>query len=179
MTYARGRSAELREAQLHPIVDQALKLVAHHVELQEIETDVQLALADDTIVCDREQLVQSLLALFVNAIEAMPDGGTLGVRTAADDEDGWVTVSVSDTGIGIPEDVQDSIFDPFFSTKNEAKGVALGLAVVYGIVQRHEGEIKVDSRPGHGARFTIRLPRDPTDAARTRTHRQRERQADV
>jgi two-component system NtrC family sensor kinase len=179
LTYARGRSAELREAQLHPIVDQALKLVAHHVELQEIETDAQLALADDTIVCDREQLVQSLLALFVNAIEAMPDGGTLGVRTAAADEDGWVTVSVSDTGIGIPEDVQDSIFDPFFSTKNEAKGVGLGLAVVYGIVQRHEGEIKVDSRPGHGARFTIRLPRDPTDAARTRTHRQRERQADA
>jgi two-component system NtrC family sensor kinase len=181
LTYARGRSAELRQAQLHPIVEQALKLVAHHIELREVATDVQLTLTDDTIVCDREQLVQALLALLVNAIEAMPDGGTLAVRTAADptEPEAWVAVSVSDTGIGIPEDVQGSIFDPFFSTKNEAKGVGLGLAVVYGIVQRHEGEIRVDSKPGQGARFTIRLPRDPTDAARTRTHAQRERQADA
>jgi two-component system NtrC family sensor kinase len=181
LTYARGRSAELRETQLHPIVDQALKLIAHHLALQEIRADVQLTLADDGIICDREQIVQALLALLLNAIEAMPEGGTLGVRAAVDEAEpeDWVAVSVSDTGVGIPEDVQDSIFDPFFSTKNEAKGVGLGLAVVYGIVQRHEGEITVDSRPGHGARFTIRLPRDPSDAARTRTHRQRERQADA
>lgn len=181
LTYARGRSAELQLTQLHPIVDQALKLVAHHVALREVETDVQLTLTDDTIVCDREQLVQALLALLVNAIEAMPDGGTLGVRTGVDANEPaeWVAISVSDSGIGIPEEVQASIFDPFFSTKNEAKGVGLGLAVVYGIVQRHEGEITVDSRPGHGARFTIRLPRDPNEVARTRTHRRREERTDA
>ena len=178
LTYARGRSAELAPAHLHPIVDQAMKLVAHHIELQEIQTDVQLDLADDAIVCDREQLVQALIALLINAVEAMPDGGALRVHTVADDGDA-VLVGVSDTGVGIPEDVQDHIFDPFFSTKNEAKGVGLGLAVVYGIVQRHEGDIRVDSRPGHGARFTIRLPRDPAEAARVRSHSHREQRRDA
>ncbi len=173
LTYARGRSAELAPAHLHPIVDQAMKLVAHHIELQEIETDVRLELSDDAIVCDREQLVQALIALLINAVEAMPDGGTLHVHTAAGDGD-TVLLSVKDTGVGIPEDAQDHIFDPFFSTKNEAKGVGLGLAVVYGIVQRHEGDIRVDSRPGQGARFTIHLPRDPAEAARARSHHHRE-----
>ena len=81
-----------------------------------------------------------------------------------------VEVVVGDTGVGMNADVQERIFDPFFSTKSEAKGVGLGLAVVYGIVQRHEGEIRVDSAPGQGARFTIHLPRDPADMARSRSH---------
>jgi two-component system NtrC family sensor kinase len=177
LTYARGRSAELAPAHLHPIVEQALKLVAHHIELQEIGTEVRLELSDDAIVCDREQLVQALIALLINAVEAMPDGGTLSVHTAAENGDA-VLLRVSDTGIGIPEEAQEHIFDPFYSTKNEAKGVGLGLAVVYGIVQRHEGDIRVDSRPGQGARFTIRLPRDPADAARARSHHHREQGLD-
>ena len=73
---------------------------------------------------------------------------------------------VADTGMGIPDEVRDRIFDPFFSTKNETKGVGLGLAVVFGIVRRHGGEISVESTPGKGATFTLRFPRRPTQGYR-------------
>jgi len=169
LTYARGRSAELAPAHLHPLIEQALRLVAHHVALRGVESVVELTLPDDEITCDREQIVQALLALLVNAVEAMPEGGTLTVRTASARKADDVLILVGDTGVGMSADVQDHIFDPFFSTKSEAKGVGLGLAVVYGIVQRHEGEITVDSAPGQGARFTIHLPRDPAVRARNRS----------
>jgi two-component system NtrC family sensor kinase len=159
LTYARQGSAEFRSAPLHELVERALKLVAHHVELRGIETEQQLTLSDDSVVCDPEQVVQALIALLINAVEAMSEGGRLVVRTAEGASPDLVRLSVADTGVGIPPDVQPHIFDPFFSTKDETKGVGLGLAVVYGIVQRHEGRIDVESRPGHGTTFTITLPR--------------------
>jgi len=82
------------------------------------------------------------------------------VRTWSDESvPGLVRLSVTDTGVGIPPELQPHIFDPFFSTKDETKGVGLGLAVVHGIVQRHDGRIDVESRPGHGTTFTITMPR--------------------
>jgi len=176
LTFARGRSAEFAPAHLHELVHQTLKLVAHHVQLRQIVTEVDLALEDDQLVCDREQLVQALLALLINAVEAMHDGGRIVVRTAVGtgEREGRVLLSVRDTGVGIPPEVREHMFDPFFSTKNEAKGVGLGLAVVYGIVQRHEGTITVDSEPGEGATFTLVLPRDPASVERERAHHHRE-----
>jgi two-component system NtrC family sensor kinase len=160
LTYARQGSAEFRATALHELVDRGLKLVAHHVELRGIATERQLTLADDRVVCDPDQVVQALIALLINAVEAMGEGGRLTVRTWVDEgTPGLIRLSVRDTGVGIPPEVQRRIFDPFFSTKREAKGVGLGLAVVYGIVQRHEGRIEVESRPGEGTTFTITLPR--------------------
>lgn len=160
LTYARQGSAELRVAALHEVADRALHLVAHHLELRGIEAERDFALADDRVVCDPEQIEQALVALLVNAVEAMGEGGKLVVRTATDAGDpDRVRLSVADTGVGIAPDVRPHIFDPFFSTKHETKGVGLGLAVVYGIVRRHEGRIDVESRPGHGTTFTITLPR--------------------
>ncbi len=163
LTYARESTAELESGHLHELLDRALKLVDHHIELSGVETVEQFELDDDRLVCDKEQIVQALIALMINAVEAMPEGGVLTLRTgvAPSDPGHRVAVSVGDTGVGIPEDVRDRIFDPFFSTKNEAKGVGLGLAVVYGIVQRHRGEISVSSRVGEGTTFTIELPREP------------------
>ena len=160
LTYARQGSAELRTASLHELIDRALHLVAHHIELRGVRAERELGLPDDQVVCDPEQIEQALIALLVNAVEAMGEGGTLVVRTAADPGDGnLVRLSVADTGVGIAPDVLPHIFDPFFSTKDETKGVGLGLAVVYGIVQRHEGRIDVESQPGRGTTFTITLPR--------------------
>ena len=160
LTYGRQGSAELRPVPLHVLVDRALQLVAHHIELRGIETARELTLADDVVVCDAEQIEQALVALLINAVEAMTEGGRLVVRTASDEAaPGLVRLSVADTGVGIPPEAQPRIFDPFFSTKNETKGVGLGLAVVDGIVQRHDGRIDVESRPGHGTTFTITLPR--------------------
>ena len=161
LTYARQGKAEFRPAGLHELVDRALQLVDHHVELRGVVAERVFGLADDCVVCDPEQIEQALVALFVNAVEAMDAGGRLEVRTAADADPQRVRIEVADTGIGIAAEVLPRIFDPFFSTKEEAKGVGLGLAVVYGIVQRHEGKIEVASCPGHGTTFTITLPRRP------------------
>lgn len=170
LTFARQNTTEFQRAQLHELIDRSLSLVAHHFELGGIETETKYELEDDSIVCDPEQIVQLLVALLINAVEAMPDGGKITVTTRKSQKhpDRGVTLSVADTGVGIPESIRDKIFDPFFSTKNEAKGVGLGLAVVYGIVQRHEGDVSVVSWVGKGTTFEMELPRDPDDAARER-----------
>jgi len=162
LTYARQSRAEFRPERLHDLVERALQLVAHHTELRGIATDRALALADDSLVCDGEQIQQALIALLINAVEATGEGGRLAVRTWAEPlAPEMLKLSVSDTGVGIPPEIQPHIFDPFFSTKHETKGVGLGLAVVYGIIQRHDGRIEVASRPGNGTTFTITLPREP------------------
>jgi signal transduction histidine kinase len=122
-----------------------------------------------SVVGDDGQLQQALVALFVNATEAMPDGGTLTVTALRDAAAGEVRLSVADTGTGIaPEDLPH-VFEPFFTTKrSEGKGVGLGLSVVYGIVERHGAAISVQSQLGMGTTFTITFPpadRGPSRAA--------------
>jgi len=167
LTYAREGSHELAPGHLHEFVEHATSLMVHHMELGTVELETSLDLADDEIVCDGEQIVQSMLALMINAIEAMPEGGVLTVSTEIDPaDDAFVLLRIADTGQGIPVEVRDRIFDPFFSTKNETKGVGLGLAVVFGIVRRHGGTILVDSSPDMGTTFTLRLPRKPGERYR-------------
>ncbi len=165
LTYARESRTEYQEVPLNEIVQRALRLVDHHIEVAGVETEVGLFLKNDTIVCDGEQVTQILIALMINAVEAMPSGGQLEIKTWDDATTGsnQVFLSVSDTGIGIPDEIRDRVFDPFFSTKQETKGVGLGLAVVYGIVQRHGGMITVDSDPGMGTCFTVQLLRNPPE----------------
>jgi two-component system NtrC family sensor kinase len=99
---------------------------------------------------------QVILNLFKNAKEAMPRGGSLTVRT--EKEDTKVLIRIQDTGIGIPEEIRNRIFEAFFTTKQKVKGVGLGLSVCYGIIKDHGGEIRVDSKEGKGTTFTISLP---------------------
>jgi signal transduction histidine kinase len=102
------------------------------------------------------ELNQVWTNLMDNAIYAMPDGGTLTVRTAR--EDGWVLVEICDTGVGIPEEMQQKIFEPFFTTKPVGQGTGLGLDISYRVItQRHGGDLRVKSRPGD-TRFQVRLP---------------------
>jgi len=160
LTYAREGRAPFRATALHELVERTLRLVAHHTELRGVTTLRELTLADDTLVCDPEQMVQALVALCVNAIEAMGEGGRLTVRTGCDPaEPDAVRLTVADTGVGIDPDVLPHVFDPFYSTKHDGKGVGLGLAVVQGIVQRHAGRIDVATQPGRGTTFTLVLPR--------------------
>lgn len=131
---------------------------------------VKLALAPDLPVVegDRGEIEQALVNLILNAVDAMPNGGEISLSTelmkreapgTSGGKPGWfVLVTLGDTGVGIPEDIQPRIFEPFFTTKAEQRGTGLGLPSVYGIVQQHKGEIKVHSVPGEGTRFTIYLP---------------------
>ena len=159
LTYARESVPEFQPAHLHEVIERALKLVAHHTQLQHVESGTDLRLADDVVVCDREQIVQALVALMVNAVEAMPTGGRLTLRTwEPSGSTGRVAFSVSDTGVGIPEELRERVFDPFFTTKELGAGTGLGLSICYGIIKQHHGTISVSSKTGKGTTLSIRLP---------------------
>ncbi len=160
LAFARGSTAHFQENSLTEIIERAMRIVHHHLKLAKIEGLYRVEMENDRIVSDFDQLLQALVALMVNAVEAMPDGGILEVEAKnKSPEDDHVIIKIRDTGVGIPEEVKDKIFEPFFSTKKDKKGVGLGLAVVYGIIQRHKGKIRVQSQPGLGTTFFIDLPR--------------------
>ena len=140
------------------LVEGALQVVAHLFKQNRIE--VQSDLEHVEFRCDGAQIKQALVALFVNSVEAMPDGGELTVKSHAGPS-GGVVLEVQDTGVGINPDDLKHIFEPFFTTKLDGKGVGLGLAVVYGIVARHGGRIEVQSQRGAGATFRLHLPAVP------------------
>jgi two-component system NtrC family sensor kinase len=109
------------------------------------------------IEADPPQLHQVFLNLMTNAVEAMPQGGTLTIRTRSGPA-GMVTVEIQDTGMGIPHEDLGKLFTPFFTTKPIGKGTGLGLAIAYGIIKMHRGQISVHSQVGQGTTFTVNLP---------------------
>jgi two-component system NtrC family sensor kinase len=159
LLFARPSQASFAPVHLSQIIERSLLLIQHRMTMASITCDYQRAEQDDMLTCDPDQIQQVLVALLVNAIEAMEDGGNLhlGLTPSAS----TMELVVADTGVGIPEDAIGHIFEPFFSTKDKESGVGLGLAVVYGIVQGHHGTIDVTSQPGQGTTFTVRLPRSP------------------
>ncbi|NOY05045.1 MAG: HAMP domain-containing protein [Chlorobi bacterium] len=158
LLFARREGDAFVETSLHEVIEKSLKIVWHKIELQEIQVTKKLNLENDRLQCDPAQVRQALIALLINAIEAIPGHGAITIETEVVD-DNRIALNISDTGVGIPEEVRDHIFEPFFSTKEESKGVGLGLSVVFGIVQRHHGTITVSSKPGEGSTIRIILPR--------------------
>jgi signal transduction histidine kinase len=128
------------------------------MELQQVS--LRLELADDLpkIYGDRDQIKQGLLNVAFNAIEAMPNGGTITIRAETLPDSKRMRIRVEDTGTGVPEDIQHNIFEPFFSTKTDEKGVGLGLSVLFGILSQHGGTVEVESSEGRGAAFILTLP---------------------
>lgn len=161
LVFARESRTQFVRQNLNPILDRALMTVRHLIKHSSIDCVVESLAGDDGFIGDANQVQQALVALLVNAIEAMPNGGELALRASSDDN--HVRVVVSDTGTGIPADVLPHVFEPFVSTKGAEKGVGLGLAIVYGIVTRHRGNIDVESEVGKGTKFVLELPRDPLE----------------
>ena len=110
------------------------------------------------VEADAAQTREAVWNLLVNAVEAMPEGGKLTIRTRASKD--HVSLIVEDTGTGMSEEVKKQMFIPFFTTKEIDRGTGLGLPVVHGIVTAHKGSISVESRVGYGTRFEIQLPID-------------------
>ncbi|MFG0284885.1 MAG: sensor histidine kinase [Phycisphaerales bacterium JB039] len=166
LTFARRKGSAMAPVDLNEIVNRSVMLIDHHLHIHGVRCLVHHLEGDPIVVADGGQIEQALLALLMNAVEAMQAAGkpepTLTVRLSADDD--RVTLEVSDTGVGIAPETLEQIFEPFFSTKGNESGVGLGLAVVYGIVNRHEGSIAVDSEPGVGTTVRIQLPRRPAAA---------------
>ncbi|HEX74839.1 MAG TPA: 4Fe-4S binding protein [Dehalococcoidia bacterium] len=156
LNFARESPPTFREVNLNDVVNRALDLTAHSAELQRVQVIKELTPSPPNLTADFDQLQQVSTNLIMNAIQAVPHGGRITIRTSADSSQ--VKLEVQDTGCGIPPENMRKLFTPFFTTKRNVKGVGLGLAVSYGIVQRHKGRIEVQSKEGEGTTFTVYLP---------------------
>ncbi len=151
------------EVDAKEVLERALDLAIHaRSGPVRVEKDIQPV---PKVMADADQLQEVLINIMVNGFQAMPSGGTLTVRMHP--ANGEVRIAIQDTGCGIPPENMAKLFTPFFSTKKEVKGVGLGLAVSYGIMQRLNGRIEVESRPGKGSTFTVCLPQHATGAKTT------------
>lgn len=155
LDFARRPPQEMKLANLNEIVVKVLTLANKYFQHCHIELQRELSPQLPPIQATTDELAQVFLNLVLNAVDAMPEGGTLRV-TSRLAEDGRLAVAFSDTGRGIPPEYLPRVFEPFFSTKDN--GTGLGLAISYGIVQRHRGEIQVRSQIGEGTTFTVWLP---------------------
>ncbi|MGO9211190.1 MAG: sensor histidine kinase [Terriglobales bacterium] len=160
LTFSRSSPMNLQWVDLNQVIDRCVRLVQHQSELNNVQLQPQMAEELPQVQCDAAQIEQLLLALIMNAVDALPHGGNLWVRSRMVPEIGAVQLEVQDDGVGIPESILPNLFEPFFTTKEKGHGVGLGLAISKGIVERHRGRIDVDSKPGQGTRFTITLPVD-------------------
>ena len=157
LSYARTPKPNLEETDLNQLLAQIADFAANHADLHQVTIERHFAPDLPNLLADGDQLRQVAINLILNAGAAMPDGGTLTIRTEAD-EPGRVKVVFSDTGAGIPSDYQERIFEPFFTTK--ARGTGLGLAITRQIVELHHGRIHLESSVGVGTTISVILPID-------------------
>ncbi len=164
LDFARQSEPRLTIVDIRQVIDQALSLVSHQAQLQNVEVIKEFHCDDCRVMADFDQLRQVFTNLILNAVQAMPQGGKLILRSKIISEEGLrgekrerVKIDIIDTGCGIPKENMRQLFTPFFTTKERGKGVGLGLAVAHGIIQRHKGKIEVESEVGKGTTFTIYL----------------------
>jgi two-component system NtrC family sensor kinase len=158
LSFSRQSKVERRLFNINDVIRSVVLLIGHKMQLQKITVEEHLAADLPEIEGDQNQIQQCLMNLVFNALEAMPEGGTLTMTTFFDKKTRRVRVAVKDTGCGIPPENVSAIFEPFFSTKTQDKGVGLGLSVVYGIIREHRGSVYVDSTVGVGSTFNLSLP---------------------
>jgi two-component system NtrC family sensor kinase len=156
LIFARQMPTMKNQVNLNQIVEEGIYFFESRCAKEGIELVRLLSPNLPRIRGDAAQLQQVLVNLVVNSIQAMPKGGKLTLQTLRDD--GYVTLVVEDTGVGMSEEVQKQIFVPFYTTKEIGEGTGLGLSVVHGIVSSHGGKIEVNSKEGEGSRFEIKLP---------------------
>jgi two-component system, NtrC family, sensor kinase len=149
---------------VHQVMDKTLSLVQHQASFHDIRILRNYARNLPEILLDPNQIEQVFMNIVLNAGQAMASGGTLSIETGVDGEQRRIFIHIRDTGSGIAEENLGKIFDPFFTTKG-TKGTGLGLAVSYGIVENHGGQLEVDSRLGEGTTFTVLLPLAPGEEA--------------
>jgi len=140
-------------------VEQTLFLLKHHTRFKRLTVARELAPGLPGVLADQEKLIQSFMALMLNAMDAMDSRGTLTVRTRMNPERrDEVLVEFIDTGTGIEQEDLPKIFEPFFTTKPQGRGTGLGLSICYGIIAEHRGRIEVESQVGIGSNFKVYLP---------------------
>jgi PAS domain S-box-containing protein len=156
LSFARRKAPERRELDLRGVVEDGMEMFQERLARNQIQVEITLADNCPMTLADQDQMSQVFINLVMNAVHAMPDGGTLRIGLAPEKQ--MVKLTVADTGHGIPRDVVKKVFEPFFTTKEFGKGTGLGLTVVKGIIEEHQGSIAVESEEGKGTTFTILLP---------------------
>jgi signal transduction histidine kinase len=156
LTFSRSGKYTKQPLEINSVIDSAVKMLRPTAKQVEIKWHPRHALPK---VLGSEALLQQLLLnLALNALDALDGVGTIEIEAWADRAKRKVFFSVADSGPGISAEVAEHIFDPFFSTKSQEEGTGLGLAVAYGVVERHDGKIRLVSKEGQGAKFEIELP---------------------
>jgi two-component system NtrC family sensor kinase len=161
LLFSKQTTIQLEPNNLNSLIERSIMLVNHQMELSSIECSTEFSKELPPVKCDGGQIQQVVVALLVNSVEAIGEGGKITVASEYDRQRGLARIIVSDTGVGMDDDTKKHLFEPFFSTKKGRNGTGLGLAVVYGIVERHQGKVRVESEPGKGATFVVELQIDP------------------
>ena len=160
LEFSRVQEFALRPWHLADVVKRSVRLVQSQVPA---DIDMVVRIAEDLVFpMDTQRIQEAFLNLIFNAAQAIKGSGTISITAWEDSPSDEVVIDVHDTGPGIPSEIQGRLFDPVYTTKEEGQGTGLGLSVVYGIIQKHSGNITVESSPGRGTSFVIRLPLKPT-----------------
>ncbi len=163
LDFSRRDEPDIRPVHIKEVIEQSLMLLGDPLSVRNVKVTKKVMTALPEVMGDFGQLQQVFVNLFMNAAQAMPEGGRLNIKTAAEGTPGrecFIKIAVSDTGCGIPKENITKIFDPFFTTKGgkESTGLGLGLSIVQRIIKIHHGHISVRSTVGKGTTFTIELP---------------------
>jgi len=153
--FSKKGSSEFSPTNLVDVIEDSLAIVTNKIKYKH---NVSISHKSDKLIVDGNfgQLQQVFVNLFINAIDAMPERGSLSIQTSSSDNE--VIIVVKDNGIGMKDDTKTRIFEPFYTTKDESKGTGLGLSVSYAIITKHNGSITVDSSVGKGTTFTLIFP---------------------
>jgi two-component system, NtrC family, sensor kinase len=165
LTFSRSAPMNAEPTDLNLVIDRCVRLVQHQLELGAIQLHTDLGSSLPKVHGDPSQIEQVVLALVMNAIDAMPRGGNLWLQTRLNENQQELELEVRDDGMGIPPEILPQIFEPFLTTKEATHGVGLGLAISHSIIERHRGRIEVQSESGKGTRFTITLPLEAASLA--------------
>jgi len=160
LDFARQTKPQKQRLDLNKVATDVITLVRNQASFQNITIQGDLDSGIPTVLADADQMRQVVLNIILNAADAMPQGGEIRVRTLYEPKTRQVLMRISDTGPGIPAEIQDKLFEPFFTTKKT--GTGLGLAIAYGIMDRHKGSLKIESALGHGTTVVVILSTDVT-----------------
>lgn len=158
LDFARQTKPQKQNLDLNKVVEDVLSLVRNQASFQNIAIHTEMDPNLPSVLADADQMRQVVLNIILNAADAMPQGGALRIRSYFESKSKQVILRISDTGPGIPAEIQHKLFEPFFTTKKT--GTGLGLAIAYGIMERHKGALKVESSPGHGTTIVVILSTD-------------------
>jgi len=158
LTFSRKTGPTITRLSVEELINKCILLCRHRLELGGIELETYIQEGLPVISGDFNQLQQCLINLIFNGVDAMPDGGKMTVKALYERDEHYVAIQVKDNGSGIFSQDINKIFEPFYTTKEEGYGVGLGLSILFGIMEQHNGYVDVESEPGSGTCFTLRLP---------------------